>query len=341
MKAATLFFKNKPQVIGWYSVAGSKENDGPLKGTFSRVVPDEYFGESTHEGAERKMLKTAITGAIRSAKLKKENIGIIFAGDLLNQIVSSSFALREIGAAFVGVYGACSTMALTAIMASAFIDAGFIDTAVASAGSNWGAAERQYRTPLEFGNQRPPVSQWTVTGTGAVVLQKASRKTQAPNIAVTSATVGRVIDFGIKDVNNMGAAMAPACADTLTAHFTNTKTTPNDYDAIFSGDLGRLGEEVLRDMLKSTYKLDKRYSDCGRLVYDESQRTFMGGSGCGCSAITLNGFIFSKLKSGEYKKILLVATGALLSPTTSMQGETIPCIAHAVVFESAVQNGDK
>lgn len=328
---STLFFKHKPKIIGWYAVAGKKESEGPLGKTFSRVVKDEYFGEKTHEAAERKLFVTAIEGAIKDAGVTPD---VVFAGDLLNQIVSSSFAMRDIGLPYVGVYGACSTMALSLLVAATYVDSGLVTTTVAAAGSHFATAERQYRTPLEFGNQRPPSSQWTVTGAGATVLSSKGKS----DLVVTCATIGRVVDYGIKDVNNMGAAMAPAAADTLKRHFQATKTKPQDYDAIFTGDLGRIGEEALRDLLKEEgYTLGNNYYDCGKLVYDVKQKVDMGGSGCGCSAITLNGFILGKFRSGEYRKVLFVATGALLSPVTSFQGESIPGIANAVVIEKNLE----
>ncbi len=328
---STIFFKHQPRIIGWYSVAGKKESVGPLASTFSRIVKDEYFGEKTHEGAERKLFITAIQGAIQNAGVEPD---VVFAGDLLNQIVSSSFAMREIGLPYVGVYGACSTMALSLLVAATFVDAGVVKTAVAAAGSHFATAERQYRTPLELGNQRPPSSQWTVTGSGATVL---SSKKQS-KIAVTCGTIGRVVDYGVKDVNNMGAAMAPAAADTLVRHFKNTKTKPSDYDAIFSGDLGCIGAEALRDLLKDEgYDLGERYYDCGNLIFTGSQKVDMGGSGCGCSAVTLNGFILDKFQKGEFHKVLFMATGALLSPTTTFQGETTPGIANAIVIEEVTE----
>lgn len=328
---STIVFKNKPRIIGWYSVAGKKESEGPLAETFSRIVKDEYFGEKTHECAERKFFVTAIQGAMQSAAVQPE---IVFAGDLLNQIVSSSFAMREIGLPYVGIYGACSTMALSLINAATYIDAGLVQTTLAVAGSHFATAERQYRTPLEFGNQRPPTAQWTVTGAGATVL---SGKQKSP-IAITCATIGRVVDFGIKDVNNMGAVMAPAAADTLERHFQNTKTKPADYDAIFSGDLGQIGEEALRDLMKERgYNLGENYYDCGKMIYSGQQKVDMGGSGCGCSAVTLNGFILDKFKKGDYHKVLFMATGALLSPTTCYQGESIPGIANAIVIEEVTE----
>jgi len=324
---STIFFKSKPRIIGWYSVAGKKESEGPLGETFSRIVKDEYFGEKTHECAERKFFVTAINGAMQSAAVQPD---IVFAGDLLNQIVSSSFAMREIGLPYIGIYGACSTMALSLINAATYVDAGLVKTTLAVAGSHFATAERQYRTPLEFGNQRPPTAQWTVTGAGATVLSRGSKSP----IAVTCATIGRVVDFGIKDVNNMGAVMAPAAADTLERHFQNTKTKPTDYDAIFSGDLGQIGEEALRDLMKERgFNLGENYYDCGKMIYAGEQKVDMGGSGCGCSAVTLNGFILDKFKRGDYHKVLFMATGALLSPTTCYQGESIPGIANAVVIE--------
>ena len=324
---STIFFKSKPRIIGWYSVAGKKESEGPLGETFSRIVKDEYFGEKTHECAERKFFVTAINGAMQSASVQPD---IVFAGDLLNQIVSSSFAMREIGLPYIGIYGACSTMALSLINAATYVDAGLVKTTLAVAGSHFATAERQYRTPLEFGNQRPPTAQWTVTGAGATVLSRGSKSP----IAVTCATIGRVVDFGIKDVNNMGAVMAPAAADTLERHFQNTKTKPTDYDAIFSGDLGQIGEEALRDLMKERgFNLGENYYDCGKMIYAGEQKVDMGGSGCGCSAVTLNGFILDKFKRGDYHKVLFMATGALLSPTTCYQGESIPGIANAVVIE--------
>lgn len=328
---STIVFKKQPKIIGWYSVAGKKESEGPLGETFSRIVKDEYFGEKTHECAERKFFVTAIQGAMQSAAVQPD---IVFAGDLLNQIVSSSFAMREIGLPFVGIYGACSTMALSLINAATYLEAGLAKTTLAVAGSHFATAERQYRTPLEFGNQRPPTAQWTVTGAGATVLSTDKKS----KIAVTCATIGRVVDFGIKDVNNMGAVMAPAAADTLERHFQNTKTKPADYDAIFSGDLGQIGEEALRDLLKERgYNLGENYYDCGKMIYSGSQKVDMGGSGCGCSAVTLNGFILDKFKRGDYHKVLFMATGALLSPTTCYQGESIPGIANAVVIEEVAE----
>ena len=326
----TIWLKNKPKITGGYSIAGVKEGQGPLGKTFSLIMNDEYFGEKTHEQAEQKMFEHAIRGSMKNAGLTHKDIDMMLSGDLLNQIISSSFAARSFDMTFVGLYGACSTMALSLAMGAVMVDGGYFKNVVVSAGSHFATAERQYRTPLELGNTRPPVSQWTVTGVGSCVI---SGEGEGPR--VTAVTFGKVVDWGVIDPNNMGAAMAPAAAATLVAHFKDTDTKPADYCHIFSGDLGKLGENVLRDLLaNANYPVDDKYSDCGRLIYSETQDPYQGGSGCGCSAIVLNGFILNKLRKGEYRKILFVATGALLSPVSTYQGNTIPGIAHAIVIES-------
>lgn len=334
-KNQTVVFKSKPAIIGSYSVAGKKEGEGPLGKTINQIFEDCLFGEKSHEMAEQKMFETAIRGAIKDAKLTPEQIDMMLAGDLLNQIISSSFAARSFDLMFVGIYGACSTMALSLAMGSSMVDGGFANRVVVAAGSHFATAERQYRYPLELGNQRPPVSQWTVTGCGATVLSGEADEKMPTLPRVTCATFGKVIDWGVRDVNNMGAAMAPAACATLVAHFRDTKRKPTDYDAIFTGDLGKMGEEILRDLMHDAgYDLGDNYTDCGRLVYSDDQNLYQGGSGCGCSAITLNGYIMKKLRAREYKRILFVATGALLSPVSGYQGNTIPAIAHGVVLES-------
>ena len=343
----TVYLKNAPLIVGSYSVAGRKEGKGPLGGTFNQIVDDDYFGEKTHEAAEQKMFEAAISGAIRDAGLKAAEIDMLLSGDLLNQITSSSFAARSFDVAFVGLYGACSTMALTLAIGACLVDAGYFSRIAVSAGSHFATAERQYRTPLELGNERSPLSQWTVTGCGACVISASHERRILPRPAhssatsvrstprITAVTFGKVSDWGTIDVNNMGAAMAPAAAATLVSHFKDTGRTPDDYDAIFSGDLGKLGETILRDLLaNANYPVDARYSDCGRLIFGVDQNAYQGGSGCGCSAVVLNGFIMEKLRGREYKRILFVATGALLSPTSSYQGNTIPGIAHAIVIEN-------
>ena len=334
----TIYLKNAPTIIGRFAIAGRKESEGPLGKSFHKVIEDEYFGEKTHEAAEQRMFEYAIRGAVKNAGLKIDDIDMMMSGDLLNQITSSSFAARSFDMTFVGLYGACSTMALSVAMGACMVDAGHVYTVVVSAGSHFATAERQYRTPLELGNQKPPVSQWTVTGVGASVISGDSKyKGKFPKI--TSVTFGKVQDWGTLDSNNMGAVMAPAAANTIIAHFRDTGSTPEDYCHIFTGDLGKLGENILRDLLANRgYHVDSRYTDCGRMIFDHDQHAFQGGSGCGCSAVVLNGFILDKLekgkKNGGYDRVLFVATGALLSPVSSFQGNTIPGIAHAVVIES-------
>ena len=328
----TIFLKKGVHIIGNYSIVGGKEGKGPFGKEFHKVVDDEYFGEKSHEDAEQKMFEQAIKGAIKSSGIKQEQINMMFSGDLLDQITSSSFAAREYDMPFVGIYGACSTMALTLSIASCLIDSGVINTAVVSAGSHYATAERQYRTPLELGNQRPPTSHWTVTGVGASVLERATPSKKEPKIR--SVTFGKVVDWGSLDANNMGAVMAPAAAHTLVAHFRESKTKPSDYSAIYTGDLGKLGGDILRDLLGNAgYSLGSNYVDCGAVIYHAEQTQYQGGSGCGCSAVSLNSYIMKRLKSGKYKRVLFVATGALLSPTSSFQGNTIPGIAHCVEIE--------
>ena len=355
----TVILKNRPQIVGSFSVAGKKEGEGIIGKYIGKVFDDCYFGEKTHEGAEQKMFETALRGAMKDAKIEHNDIDIILAGDLLNQITSSSFAARSFDASFVGIYGACSTMALTLGVGGILVDGGYAKNVAVCAGSHFATAERQYRTPLELGNQRSPLSQWTVTGAGACVLSRGGKATArvgkqnptpekvtkknivseilgvgAGSICITAVTLGKVIDWGVLDVNNMGAAMAPAAAMTILAHFRDTGRKPQDFDMIFTGDLGKLGEELTRKILHDNgYDLGQNYTDCGRLMFSEEQNLFQGASGCGCSAVTLNSFIISKFRRGEYKRVLFCATGALLSPVSSYQGNTIPSIAHAVVIE--------
>lgn len=325
----TVFFNNRPKIIGNYSIGGPLESKGPLKDYFSYQLQDDTLNEKSFEKAERKLLEHIIFGAIDNAGLKLDDVDALLGGDLLNQIISSSFAARKFGITFIGLYSACATMAESLALGACLVDREVFNKVCCATASHFSSAERQYRFPLELGNQRPPTSQWTVTGGGASVL---SNKGKGPEI--TSATFGRVIDFGIKDVNNMGACMAPAAMDTILAHLQATHTKVDDYDMIATGDLGKLGSEILVDLLeRKGVKLAQNYSDCGNLIYNKSEKVFMGGSGSGCSATVFNSYILHKLKSGEFKKVLLVATGALLSTTTSQQGDSIPAIAHAVCIE--------
>lgn len=328
----TIIFKKKPKIIGYYSVVGPKEKNGFFGPYFDYTLNDDSFGEDSYEKAERKILEHAVLGAVEKAKLQPSDISVLLSGDLLNQIISSTFTARQYETNFIGLYGACSTMAESMAVGSTFIESGLFDNVVCATVSHFSSAERQYRFPLELGNQRPPTSQWTVTGAGALVL---SQKGEGPVISM--ATIGKVVDWGICDVNNMGAAMAPAAMSTLVAHFKETKTRPEDYDLVVTGDLGKHGSEVLIDLMEEEgYVLGDNYGDCGQMYYKNNQKVFMGGSGCGCSASVLNSYILRKVEEGEYNKVLFVPTGALLSPLSCQQGDTIPCIAHAIVIEKGV-----
>lgn len=325
----TVIFKNKPKIIGHYSLVGPLEGAGPMKEYFDYILQDDTFGEKTFEKSERKILEHIIFNAIDSANLKPSDIELLLSGDLMNQIVSSSFAARKYDITYLGLYSACATMAESIALGACLVESGHFDKVCCATASHFSSAERQYRFPLELGNQRPPTSQWTITGGGGCVLAKNGK-----GACVSSITFGKIMDFGIKDVNNMGAAMAPAAMDTIEMHLKNTKTKVGDYDLIVTGDLGKLGSEILIDLLeRKGIKLCKNYTDCGCIIFDKTDRVYMGGSGSGCSASILNGYIIKKIEKGEYKKVLLVATGALLSPTTSFQGDSIPCIAHAVCIE--------
>ena len=329
MRGQTIYFKNLPKIIASGTVAGPKECAGIAGKYVDRALCDDMFAESTFEKAECKMLYCAIETAISNAGLKKECVDVLLSGDLLNQIISASFAARDIAIPFLGVYSACSTMSESIALGAAMVNAGYIHTAVAATGSHFASAERQYRYPLELGNTRPPQSQWTVTGAGACVISDAGN-----GIKIANATIGKVVDYGVTDVNNMGAAMAPACADTIVRHFKDTATVPGDYDLILSGDLGALGGRILKDLcFEKGYDITGNHVDCGEIIYDVKPEEFQGGSGAGCSAVIFNSYILSKLKAKIFKRVLFAATGALLSTVSSGQGESIPCISHAVQLE--------
>ncbi len=325
----TVVFTNKPSVLSYCAIAGLKEGQGNFKDYFDIILEDDLFGEKTFEHSERKIFTEAVRGAVKKGKLDVSQLDVLVSGDLLNQIITSSYTARELSIPYLGLYGACSTMAESLAVGALLIDSGSMLHVACCTGSHFSSAERQYRFPLELGNQRPPTSQWTVTGSGCTILAHDSSK-----IRITSATFGKVVDYGIADVNNMGAAMAPAAMDTLIAHFRDTNTKPKDYDLILTGDLGKLGSEILMDLMeREGYKLGVNYSDCGQMMYNDTQKTFQGGSGAGCSAIVLNSYVFKKMEEGVYKKVLFCATGALLSTLSSQQGDTIPGICHLVHLE--------
>lgn len=325
----TIILKNDTYLFEGYSMVGPLESKGPLKDYFDFCFSDDTLKEKTFEKAERKLLKNIIKGAMQKAGTNVEDIDFLFGGDLLNQIVSSSYAARDLELPFIGLYSACATMAESLALGAIFIDNNLARNVIAATCTHFSSAERQYRFPLELGNQRPPTAQWTITGGGASVISSSPSK-----IKIKAVTFGKVVDFGIADVNNMGAAMAPAAADTIEEHLRNRKLKVEDFDFIATGDLGKLGSEILIDIMeRKGIVLGKNYADCGCMMYDKTERVFMGGSGAGCSASILNSYILHKLKTGEFKRVLLVSTGALMSTTTSQQGDTIPGIAHAVEFE--------
>ncbi len=319
--------ENPPIITAWASVAGKMEAEGPLGKTFDVTHNDAYFGEKTWEQGEKRMQQIALETLTRKAGINNKDLGLVFSGDLLNQCIGSSFTLRNAGIPHIGLYGACSTMAESLLMASMAVGGGFSDKVVAMTSSHFASAERQYRFPLGYGGQRTPTAQWTVTGSGAALV---CSKGNGPKI--TACTIGTVTDLGIKDANNMGPAMAPAALSTIRAHFNDLKLSADDYDLIVTGDLGQLGKDALLTLAqREGLGLGGKIADCGTLVFDlTKQDVHAGGSGCGCSAITLCGYLLDRLRSGKLKRILFCGTGALLSPTSTQQGLPIPGVCHAV-----------
>lgn len=314
-------------IITSATIVGEKEGKGPLADCFDIVLPDNEWNEKTWEKTERKMQREAIKLAVTKAGISLSDIDRVFAGDLLNQCISAGFGLREFDVPFYGIYGACSTMIEGLSLAAQVIDGGFCDVTAAVTSSHFCTAERQYRNPLEYGGQRTPSAQWTVTGSGAAILKGGEG-----NIQITHTTAGKIVDMGIKDANNMGGAMAPAAYDTLKAHFTELNISPDEYDLIVTGDLGKIGADVLVDLLKKDgIDISKNYQDCGCMIYDiDGQDVHAGASGCGCIASVLCGYLLSEMEKGKINSLLAVGTGALLSQTSSLQGESVPSIAHAI-----------
>ncbi len=321
----TLLFEHHTAIIGHAAVCGRREADGPLASDFDQTFFDSYLSCTSWEKAESMLQTEAASLAIRKSGLEKNDISMIFAGDLLNQCISSTFGLREMGIPFLGQYGACSTMAQSLGMAAIMVECGAANYAAAVTSSHFCTAERQFRTPLEYGSQRAPTAQLTATAAGSAVLGHGA------GICVRHVTLGRIKDLGVTDMANMGAAMAPAAAQTLCDFFADTITVPEDYDCIFTGDLGDTGSRLLKELMRENgYEL-KNHSDCGLMLYDrERQDAHSGGSGCGCSAAVLCGHILNRMEKGELGNILFMATGALMSTTSSQQGESIPGIAHLV-----------
>ena len=326
----TICFDNPPTILETASIVGPKEADGPMAEYFDQTLSDEFWGEKTWEKAESKIIKETVNRVITKSGIPANKIDYCFAGDLLNQCISSSFGLRELNIPLFGIFGACSTFVEGMCLGSVFVEGGGADYVLCATSSHFCSAEKQFRFPLELGNQRPPTSQWTVTGSGAAILAKNG---EGPYI--TNITPGAIVDLGIKDGNNMGAAMAPAALNTLMAHFQDTGRKPSYYDAIITGDLGHIGKDILIDMAESKgYNIRANYNDCGVLIFDKNkQDTHAGGSGCACVGTVFSGYFFKILKEKKYKRILLMATGALMNSTSSQQGETIPGIAHAISIE--------
>ena len=320
-----------PSILCAANVVGRMEGEGPLAACFDDIDQDDTFGEATWEQSERAMQQKALTLALQKRGLAAQQLDYLFAGDLLNQCVSSSYAAREQKIPFFGLYGACSTFGEGLILASMALDGGFGERAGVVVSSHFCTAERQYRTPLEYGCQRTPTAQWTVTGAGAVILQRGG---DGP--CLTHVTPGKIVDKGVTDTNNMGAAMAPAAYDTLCAHFQDTGRGPDFYDCIVTGDLGELGGELLCELFRRDgVDLSPSYTDCGRLIFDSRrQDVHCGGSGCGCSAAVFTGYLLRELRAGRIKHLLFCPTGALHSPTTAFQGESIPGICHAVAVSA-------
>lgn len=328
----TIFFEAGPTIAATAAVVGQKEGEGPLGEYFDKVESDEYFGQSTWEKAESAMLQNVTRLAMDKAAVSFTDIDFVLAGDLLNQCTSSNYAMRNTGAAFFGLFGACSTMAESLVLGATLVAGGSAQRVMCVTGSHFCSAERQFRQPLEYGGQRPPTAQWTVTGGGAAILEPNSRPPY-----ITHATVGKIIDMGVTDTNNMGAAMAPAFVDTLICHFNATERAPDYYDLIVSGDLGSVGRAIAADLCKDAgFDIQNNYNDCGCMIFEPQKDNMVnaGGSGCGCGASVLCGHLIEQLSLGKLNKVLFVATGALMSPTTTFQGESIPSVAHAVAIEN-------
>ncbi len=322
-------YTNDVRIQASAAVVGPMEGEGPLGSFFDKVYDDLYAGQESWELAERQLMEDAVRMSLSKANLTEQEIDVIFAGDLLNQNITANFTAEMLAIPLMGMYGACSTSMLTLANAAALVDSGFVKRAVVACSSHNATAERQYRYPTEYGGQKPPTAQWTVTGAGAAVVGLGGN---GPRI--TYATIGKVVDMGIKDPFDMGSAMAPAAVSTLKTHFEDLQRKPQDYDLIVTGDLAAVGFAIAKDLLKTEgYDMDRVYNDCGLMIYSPEQEVFAGASGCASSATVTYSYIMDQLNKGILKKVLVCATGALLSPVSYQQGNSIPCIAHAVALE--------
>lgn len=326
----TIFFEQPVYVRAWSSCVGKKESEGPLGRYFANTSQDNLFGEKTWEKAERRMIETAWQDAVQKSGIPLPEIGVALGGDLLNQCVSTSFSLRDSGIPFLGLYGACSTMAESLLLGASLVSSGLRESALCMASSHFCSAERQYRFPLEYGSQRPPSAQWTATAAGAVVLARSGG-----SIRVTRVHIGRIFDPGVTDAGNMGAAMAQSAYETLTRYFAETGEQPSAYDLIVTGDLAGIGKRIVLDLCEGDgLNLEPCYDDCGMLLYNAEQEVNAGGSGCGCSAAVLTGYLLPALADRRLRRILFCGTGALLSPLTTNQGESVPGICHLICLEA-------
>ncbi len=329
-KERTIVFENEAYITEGASIAGQKEGEGPYGDTFDQIIEDDLLGTETWEKAESELLKRTVLRCIEKSGKTKTDVDAFLAGDLNAQIISSGFAARDLGIPFLGMYGACSTMIESILTGAVFVASGAFHTVVCAASSHFCTAERQFRTPLELGTQRPPSAQWTATAAGACMVEK-----EKSAIEIKSGTLGRVIDLKIKDPAHMGAAMAPAVADTLFGHLTDTKKSIRDFDKIITGDLGKYGLSILKEIVKEKLgeEADDIFFDCGENLYRDNQDVHAGGSGCGCIAGLLSGHILKEMKKGKYRKLLILGSGAMMSVTSSLQGESIPSISYAISLE--------
>lgn len=315
-----------PTICSYASIAGQKEGEGPLGKYFDQIVEDSHFGKETWEQAESRFQLEAVSMAIRKGQLAKEDIDAVCSGDLINQCIGSTYGLKELEIPYIGIYGACSTMAEGLMMSSVLVDSGVAKRAAAVTSSHFSTAERQFRYPLSYGGQRTPTSQWTCTASGAMIIGGEGA------IEIVGGCIGKITDMGVTDINNMGSAMAPAAAETIRRYLSATKTHPEDYDYIVTGDLGMTGSTLLVELLmREGINISEQHRDCGVLIFDPAEQdTHCGGSGCGCSASVVCGYFLPKIETGEVKNMLFAATGALMSPMSVQQGETIPTISHLV-----------
>lgn len=326
----TICLSAAPSILSWANIGGKYEATGPLAPYFDRLEQDSFFGQKSYEQAESAMQRYVLSAALEKAGLQAADLDCVFGGDLLNQCVGTVFAMRSFPIPFYGLYGACSTMGEGLALAALMVNAGYMERAAAITSSHFCSAERQYRMPLPYGSQRCPTAQWTATAAGCTILAKGG---SGP--CITHVTRGRIVDRGITDVNNMGAAMAPAALDSLRAFFRDTGASPGDFDRIFTGDLGQLGSTILVDLARREGLDLRNHSDCGLLLYDlQGQDMHCGASGCGCSAAVFNGYLCSMLQKRQWRRILFAPTGALLSPTSALQGESIPGICHVICIAS-------